>query len=176
MTSKIAVNGLLVLPLLAAGIGLAAEQDYATRFKELREQKADAQIELLLSGWREKKPNDPDAWITSANYYFNQRQVIISTKKPGAGDFSLSDTKTGKQAGSISFDQDKTAVKRAADILQEATTKFPGRLDIWCGLAFIQQESGNFDAELSTLKKMVGYARDHSAQLKWLKGEKLPEP
>jgi tetratricopeptide (TPR) repeat protein len=175
MTSRIAANWLLVLSLVVAGIGIAAEQDYATRFKELREQKVDAQIEPLLNEWREKRPEDPDAWITSANYYFNQRQVMISTKKPDKGDFSLTDQKTGKVAGSISFEQDKTAVKHAADILQEAITKFPDRLDIWCGLAFIQQETGNFDAELSTLKKMVGHARDHSAQLKWLKGEKLPE-
>src|SRR5712691_2156635 len=176
MTSRIAANWLSVISLFFAGMSLAAEQDYAARFKELREQKADAQIEPLLNEWREKEPNDPDAWITSANYYFNQRQVMISTKKPDKGDFSLTDAKTGKPAGSISFEQDKTAAKHAADILQEATTKFPDRLDIWCGLAFIQQESGSFDAELATLKNMVGYARDHSTQVKWLKGEELPEP
>ena len=67
-------------------------------------------------------------------------------------------------------------MKRAADLLQEATTKFPDHLDIWCGLAFIYQESGDFDNELSTLKKMVAYAREHPAQLKWLKGEPLSEP
>jgi tetratricopeptide (TPR) repeat protein len=130
----------------------------------------------LLSELREKAPNDPEAWITSANYYFNKRQVVISTKPPGKDDFKLTDKKTGKQAGSISFEQDKGNVKRAADLLQEATTKFPDRLDIWCGLAFIYQESGDFDNELSTLKKMVAYAREHPAQLKWLKGEPLKEP
>src|SRR5207302_11415070 len=66
-------------------------------------------------------------------------------------------------------------VKRAADILEEATTKFPDRLDISCGLAFIYQETGDFDNELSTLKKMVVYAREHPAQLKW-QGEPLNEP
>ena len=73
--------------LLFVSSGLAAEKDYAARFKELREQKADAQIEPLLNKWHEKRPNDPDAWITSANYYFNQRQVMISTKKPQKAKF-----------------------------------------------------------------------------------------
>ncbi len=38
------------------------------------------------------------------------------------------------------------------------------------------QESGDFDNELSTLKKMVAYTREHPEQLKWLKGAPLSEP
>jgi tetratricopeptide (TPR) repeat protein len=169
-------KSLLFVALLISVLDCASGQDYAARYKQLQDQHADAQIEPLLSEWREKAPNDPEAWITSANYYFNKRQVVISTKPPGKDDFKLTDKKTGKQAGSISFEQDKGNVKRAADLLQEATTKFPDRLDIWCGLAFIYQESGDFDNELSTLKKMVAYAREHPTQLKWLKGEPLSEP
>ena len=176
MTSRVVADSLLAILLLVPGTGPAAEQDYAARFKELHDRKAEAEIEPLLEEWREKKPNDPDAWITSANYYFNQRQVMISTKKPEKGDFVVSDPKTGKTAGSISFEQNKGSVNRAAELLQEATKKFPNRLDIWCGLAFIDQESGNFDAELSTLRDMVAYARDHATELKWLKGENLPQP
>src|SRR6267154_591457 len=147
-------------------------KDYARRYRQLPDRHADDQIEPLLTEWREKAPDDPDAWITSANYYFNQRQTNISTKKPGPGDFKLTDKKTGKLAGSISFEQTNGNMKRAADLLQEATTKFPDRLGIWCGLAFIYQESGDFDNELSTLKKMVAYAREHPAQLMW-EGEPL---
>ena len=169
-------KSLLFVAVLISVLDCASGQDYAARYKQLQDQHADAQIEPLLSEWREKVPNDPDAWITSANYYFNQRQVVISTKKPGQGDFKLTNKKTGKQAGSISFEQSKESMKRAADLLQEATTKFPDRLDIWCGLAFIYQESGDFDNELSTLKKMVAYAREHPAQLKWSKGEPIKEP
>jgi tetratricopeptide (TPR) repeat protein len=153
----------------------ASGQEYAHRYRQLLDQRADGQIEPLLTEWREKAPDDPEAWINSANYYFNQRQTVISTKKAGPGDFKLTDKKTGKQAGSISFEQDKGNMKRAADLLQEATTKFPDRLGIWCGLAFIYQESGDFENELSTLKKMVAYAREHPAQLKW-EGEPLKEP
>ena len=153
----------------------ASGQEYARRYRQLLDQHAEGQIEPLLTEWREKAPDDPDAWITSANYYFNQRQTNISPKKPGPGDITLTDKK-GKLAGSISFEQVEGSRKRAADLLQEATTKFPDHLDIWCGLAFMYQESGDFENELSTLKKMVAYAREHPAQLKWLKGEPLSEP
>ena len=100
---------------------------------------------------------------------------MISTKKPGPGDFKLTDKKTEKQTGSISFEQDKGNMTRAADLLQEATTKFPDRLNIWCGLAFLCQETGDFDNQLATLKKMVAYTREHPAQLKW-EGDPLKEP
>jgi tetratricopeptide (TPR) repeat protein len=157
---------------------VAGGQEYARRYRQLLDQHAEAKIEPLLTEWREKAPDDPDAWITSANYYFNQArahgQTNISPTKPGPGDITLTDKK-GKLAGSISFEQDKGNMKRAADLLEEATTKFPDHLGIWCGLAFTYQESGDFDNELSTLKKMVAYAREHPAQLKW-EGERLKEP
>jgi tetratricopeptide (TPR) repeat protein len=153
----------------------ASGQAYAHRYRQLLDQRAEGQIEPLLTEWRKKAPDDPDAWITSANYYFNQRQTNISAKKPGPGDFTLIDKKTGKIAGSISFEQNEADVKRAAELLQEATTKFPDRLGIWCGLAFVYQESGNFDTELATLKKMVAYAREHPTQLIW-EGKPLKEP
>src|SRR5438067_6837618 len=104
MVFRVGANLVLVISLVFAGRCFAAEQDYAARFKQLQEQKADAQMEPLLNEWREKVPNDPEAWVTSANYYFNQRQIMLSPKKPGKGDFSLKDPKTGKQAGSISFE------------------------------------------------------------------------
>jgi tetratricopeptide (TPR) repeat protein len=154
---------------------VASGQEYARRYRQLLDQHAEAQIEPLLTEWREKAPDDPDAWITSANYYFNERQTNISPNKPGPGDITLTDKK-GKIKGSISFEQVEGSRKRAADLLEEATTKFPDHLDIWCGLAFLYQESGDFDNELSTLKKMVAYAREHSMQLKWLKGAPLDEP
>src|SRR5436305_740104 len=153
----------------------ASGQEYARRYRQLLDQHADGQVEPLLTEWREKAPDDPEAWITSANYYFNQRQTNISTKKPGPGDIALTDKK-GKLAGSISFEQVQGSKKRAVDLLQEATAKFPDHLDIWCGLAFFYQESGDFDNELSTLRKMVAYSREHPTQLKWLKGEPLDEP
>jgi hypothetical protein len=55
MTSSIAACSLFVVSLLFGRLGLAAKQDYAARFKELQEQKANAQIEPLLNEWREKK-------------------------------------------------------------------------------------------------------------------------
>lgn len=154
---------------------VASGREYAHRYRQLLDQHAEAQIEPLLTEWREKATDDPDAWIASANYYFNQRQMRLEMKSPSPGDITVTDKKTSK-VGSISFEEDKPDMKRAVELLQEATTKFPDHLDIWCGLAFMYQESGDFENELATLRKMVGYAREHPTQLKWLKGAPLGEP
>jgi len=154
---------------------VASGQEFARRYRQLLDQHAEGQIEPLLTEWREKAPDDPDAWITSANYYFNQRQMRIEMKEPRPGDITMTDPRTGK-VGTIVHEVDKPGMKRAVELLQEATTKFPDHLDIWCGLAFFYQESGDFENELSTLKKMVAYARGHPTQLKWLKGEPLGDP
>src|SRR5207247_11002781 len=68
---------------------VASGQEFAHRYRQLLDQHAEAQIEPLLTEWREKAPDDPDAWITSANYYFNERQTNISTKPPGPCDIEL---------------------------------------------------------------------------------------
>src|SRR5256884_4463957 len=85
-------------------VGPKSATAYSARYDQLKDQHAEAQIEPSLTEWREKTPNDPNAWITSANHYFNQRQTNISAKNPGAGDITLTDKK-GKIMGSISFEQ-----------------------------------------------------------------------
>src|SRR5262245_21741655 len=82
---------------------VAAGQEYASRYRQLLDQHNEAQIEPHLTEWREKVPDDPDAWITSANYYFNQRQMMLSMKKPAPGDIGLKHKGTGK-VGSISLE------------------------------------------------------------------------
>jgi tetratricopeptide (TPR) repeat protein len=170
-----AIRSILILCLAAASILRAADEDYAAKYQALRDKKAaDAEVEALLTEWRTKNADNPEAWVASANYYFNKRAVQLSGSKPGKGDIPLKKEDTGEE-GSISFPLDPENVKRAADLLEEATRKFSDRLDIWCGLAFVYQESENFDAEFPVLQKMVAYAKAHPANLLWM-GDKISDP
>ena len=160
-----------VLAISVSTLCRGAGEDYAPQYKALREKKApDAEIETLLTDWRSKDGNNPEAWVASANHYFNKRGINLSRKKAEAGDIPLKKQDSGEDVGSVSFPLDPDNVKRAADLLEEAIKKFPDRVDIWCGLAFIYQESGNFDSEFSTLQKMVAYTKEHSANLRWMNG------
>src|SRR5213592_356229 len=91
---------------------VASGQEYAHRYRQLVDQHAERQIEPLLTEWREKAPDDPDAWITSANYYFNERQMRIEMKEPKPGDITVTDKRTGK-VGTIVHEVDKPGMKRA---------------------------------------------------------------
>ena len=150
-------------------------ENYASKYKQLNDRHADGEIEPLLNEWRAQQPHDPDAWITSANYYFNRAlSPTISTETPEGRDLVVTDTKTGKVAGSISLEPDAATLRKAAGILREATGKFPNRLDIWCGLAYLHQERGDFESEFDTLRAMVAYVSRHREDLRWVKGEPLP--
>lgn len=169
------IRSILILCLAAASIARAADEDYAAKYQALRDNKAaDAEVETLLTEWRTKQSDNPEAWVASANHYFNKRQINISQKKPEAGDIPLTEEDTGEE-GSISLPLDPENTKKAADLLEEATKKFSDRLDIWCGLAFIYQETGNFDAQFPVLQKMVAYAKAHPANLLWM-GDKITDP
>jgi len=132
------------------------------------------QIEPLLTEWREKAPDDPDAWITSANYYFTNARRTFRRRNPAQRHYV--DDKEGKANGSISFEQNKTDMKRAADSSSGSDHEFPESLGYLVRARVHVSRERRFDNELSTLKKMVAYTREHPAQLKWLKGEPLSEP
>jgi tetratricopeptide (TPR) repeat protein len=166
-----------VLFLFLGVLQLHAAVDYAARYKQLHDQHADGQMEAWLDEWRAKRPDDPDAWIKTADYYFNRAlSPTMSTKKPEGNDYVIAEQDTGKVAGSLSFKINDALAKQAAEFLAEATKRFPNRLDIWCGLSYIHQERGDFESEFATLKSMVAYARSHPDGMCWLKGAPLPAP
>ena len=103
---------------------VASGQEFAHRYRQLQDKHAEAQIEPLLTEWREKAPDDPDAWITSANYYFNQRQMNIEMKEPRPGDITMTDTRTGK-VGTISFEEDKRVCSERSSFCRKRRRNFP---------------------------------------------------
>lgn len=150
--------------------------DYETRFQELKKENS-PKIEQLLNEWREKQPDDPDAWINSANYYFDRASDInTSTKRPDKDDYALTNEKTGEVVGSLAFTTDPRFTKIAIGYLEEAAKRFPQRLDVWCGLSYSLQEAGDFDRQFSVIKECVAYAKERPDTLRWLKGQPLSTP
>ena len=94
--------------------GIATAEDYAARYKQLRDEKAPAaQIDSVLDEWRAKQSDDPEAWVTSANYYFNESLgTMISTDPADKGQFRLKNKKSGKGAGGIVMKGDNAATRK----------------------------------------------------------------
>jgi tetratricopeptide (TPR) repeat protein len=165
------------LPALCAFAGSDYSQDYA----ELKQKVAADKMDAHLADWRKSQPENPDAWILSANWFFEQAQsesISITNKLAGKGDFAVTDPKTGKQAGSISTGSrsDPEKMKAATEALREALTRWPQRLDIHCGLAHMFETSDAWSAELATLRALAVATREHAGKLRWCHDEPLDAP
>ncbi len=166
--------------MLAIAVSPAGATDFQKRFDEAAKSKNDVQVEQAVAAWTAAEPQNPQAYVAAANYYFAKaRRVLIQAtpKPPEKGDYALRDRRSGKIVGSVgpTVSADPVAASRAADMLQEATRKFPERLDIWFGLAYMYREFRNFDKLYATLEGAIKYCAAHPTGLKWKNGGPLPK-
>ncbi|MEW6350352.1 MAG: hypothetical protein AB1646_14895 [Thermodesulfobacteriota bacterium] len=169
-----------ILFALALAVSPVSAGDFRKSFDEAVRKADDAQVDQLAAAWMAAEPQNPEIYVKAANYYFNKarRELIgVSTKPAREGDFSLRDSETGKIVGSLGpvVSMNPQAASRATDILRDATRKFPERVDIWFGMAYVHKELNNFDALYATIEEALKYCKSHSTELKWKDGRPLPK-
>lgn len=142
-----------IIALAIAVDGAAQAERFQERFDAAAATKDDAKVDQLLDAWKKAEPNDAQAYVAAANYYFARAQ----------------------QAGLAPSDIEARALGRASSELQEATRKFPARLDIRFELAEIQQRLGDFEAQYGILSDAFKYAKAHPGELRWREGAALPD-
>jgi tetratricopeptide (TPR) repeat protein len=177
--AKISIMRLLSIIsfLLLAGAVVAKEpSNYQADYAALKKKVPAEKMEAHLAEWRQREPGNPDAYILSANWYFERamNSVNITTKPPEGKDFELRDSK-GKVAGSISAGS-PTAANQAADFLRTALEHWPERFDIHCGLAHMMQETSQWDAEIAALRNAATAVKEHRDKLRWCHAEKIAPP
>ena len=164
----------------AAGAPPPTPDGFRQRFSELDDKKDNAGAEKLLGEWLAKRSDDPAAYVAGANHYFNRSRdvpLVVSTAPARQGGVTFKSDATGKNAGSINPGRpDQALAARAVDLLRQATKRFPARLDIWFGLAYLQQEGEDWDGELATLRAAVAEALARPTALRWEEGAPLPAP
>ncbi len=170
------MRALLVLLL---SVLACAGSDYQEDYRKLKEKVPKDEMERHLAAWRAREPENPDAWILSANWFFEQAVsgVNITTKPPEGKDFALID-KEGKVAGSLSIAgaPSRQKANEAAAFLREALKRWPERFDIHCGLAHMMQETEQWEAQLGVLREAAAAVRQHGDQLRWCHAEAIPPP
>jgi tetratricopeptide (TPR) repeat protein len=167
----------LVIILTSAALSSAGE-DFAAKFNEIKATNDDQKIQNFLATAEEAEKNNPEYYVLSANHWWSLSQkTVISTKPPEKGDFSLTDTKTGKTAGSISQvgTINPDIPQKAVNALVKGAKAFPERADIAVGLAHIQRELGRYDDSVSTLETLLKTAGAQLDGMRWMNGDKLPE-
>lgn len=162
---------LLVVPLVAK-----EPSTYQADYAALKKKVPPENMEKHLADWREREPQNPDAYILTANWYFEQamKAVDVTTKAPDGKDFALTD-KDGKVAGSLSFGS-AAGANQAAGFLRDALERWPERFDIHCGIAHMMQETEQWEAEIAALQKAAAAVREQGEKLRWCHAEKIAPP
>lgn len=165
---------LLLFPARAAEHG-----DFPMELKSKQAGSNSKEVQEFIAKAYEANKSNPAYFVAAANYYWNTSlQPNLSTKPAGPGDYVLADPKTGKAVGSISTSGqvDSALQQKAIALLAEAHSRFPYRLDIGMGLAYLQRELKEQSKCCSTLLEILKYAPKNTAKLEWKDASPLPEP
>lgn len=145
--------GAILLAALALNAG-AQDRNWASEFEALKSTGKQADVDKLLAEWRETAPRDPEAYITAANYFFETAgQVSIDSGTPSPDAIAVLQ-KDGETVGGITQSTNASRLEKAVAELETARARFPSRLDIWLGEAYLLEQSGEFDRELKLLQEL----------------------
>jgi tetratricopeptide (TPR) repeat protein len=141
-----------------------------------------AGVEQAIATWKTNGGDaDPEFWVAAANAWSDlAQQSAVSITTGGSKDRGLDivDDKTGKVVGSISDEPakiDPERIKKAISFLDEATRRFPQRLDIFVGRAHLHREAGNLAGELSALESLVKDTRPNAGGFEIGRGKPLTD-
>lgn len=175
--------------LMAATLSLhAAPSTYQQDYADLKAKVGKEHLEQHLTDWRKREPDNPDAWILSANWALEQADGISVKSNKGSqlpeGNYTLElrgekivvlDRK-GKPVGGIVPDPAQVGTVKAAFYISEGLKKWPHRADMHCGLATVYARGAMWNEHVAALRAMVDAARTQKGKLRWCHNESLEEP
>jgi len=168
-----ALSAAVMIPLSLRG------EDFAVKLKAMSPSSPAQDIQAFIKDSYEANQNDPAYYVASANYWWNlSLEPNISTKPSEKGDFVVADPKTGKEVGSMSTEGrvNPQVPENAVQLLREALKRFPNRIDIGMGLAYMLRELDKQKDCLDVLLQVLHDAEKNPAELQWKSGEPLPKP
>ncbi|MBX7245512.1 MAG: hypothetical protein K1X53_08430 [Candidatus Sumerlaeaceae bacterium] len=180
--------GILLLVAQSAG----AEATRQEQFEALKQEGDTTRALAFVEDWLKSSPDDPDVYVTAANYYIDastRSQMTVNTARRGNFDvsvrregenpqFQLLDPKTKKVVGSIGSEtvvEDPEIADKALEVLLEAHRRFPHRMDISFGICYHYKEAGDFEHFIQMLDDATSYAVAHPEKLKWMKNAPLSD-
>lgn len=167
-----ALTAAIIIPLSLRG------EDFAMQLKAMSSSSPAKDIQAFIKDSYEANQNDPAYYVASANYWWNLSLAPnISTKPSEKGDFVVADPKTGKEVGSMSTEGrvNPQVPDNAVQLLREALKRFPNRIDIGMGLAYMLRELHKQKDCLDVLLQVLQNAEKNPTELQWKNGEPLPK-
>ena len=116
---------------------------------------------------------DPAYWISRANHAYRLSKTIIMSKGDGQEGFSLTDPKTGKQAGTIQEGFNPQKVNDALNSLKTARSLAPLRTDIHQGLCSLSIRLREYTTTVSASEEYMNQAIKQKGNLTHADGTKI---
>lgn len=160
------------LPVLAADVKPFNERvnDFCAKYPTAPE------IQKRHEEWSKQEPGNPDAWIFPANAYSRAAETVdINAGQAKAGDFVLTDPKTGKQVGAIQAGTDPALLKKAEALLGDAAKKFPQRMDVHVGRMAMAQQAGDIPAVKTAAFALLEATAKDPAAMRWIDNAAIQE-
>ncbi len=153
-----------------------AQDDYAVRFEKANAANDVKQSAAILKEWKHTRPDDPEYYLAAAQDVLNKNTRLEITQQVSPGDFVGKDPVTGQAWAIHDGTPSPAALRQAIDLLKEAISKAPSRIDIYLNLARLYEDAGDDAAVVKELSEMVAYARAHAGALHDTEGKPYPEP
>jgi tetratricopeptide (TPR) repeat protein len=142
-------------------------QNYNKQFHDLFDSNASEQEQLkLLQTWEKSAPNDAELFVAFFNFYVNK------SRKSGIG---ITANRSGTYLGSQSTFDEKTS-KQALDYIDKGIEKFPNRLDMRFGKAFLLGKSRRYKDFTDEIVKTVEYSNINKNQWLWMENKPVENP
>lgn len=142
---------------------------FSLTWNELAENYSVEEVDRFLQRWRSTYPDDPEAWISSANWNGHQSQqsmlhlntlehgtFLTGKGADGDGGYVALHSQGGKPNNflSVSTYTDANRLSKALHFYQEAQKRFPYRVDIYDNLAAFYFIQGQYNKQVDTLRTM----------------------
>jgi tetratricopeptide (TPR) repeat protein len=133
----------------------------------------------LLGKWQKATPNDPEMYVAYYNLYAKEglKEVLsLTTKEPAGQAFQLTD-KNGKTAGYLNSGgaHNYAYFDKGFKYIDTAITKFPTRLDMRFGKAYVLGRIGDFNNFTREIIKAIDYGEAINQKWLWSNGKPLEE-
>ena len=133
---------LLAAAVLFSSICLAqTRQELFENLKTSLEARDTSAARNVILDWEKAFPQDPELYSAYANLYLVKsikEVVLITDEKPEDEEFFVMKDSTGKEHYMYStLDVEKEWIDKAVDVLGKGVEKYPDRLDLWFGKAYL---------------------------------------
>ena len=167
---------ILILTLIA-NFGFA--QNFHEKFKKSTEEKDTIQQLKILKEWESKNSNDPELYTSYFNYYFAKSKtelISINKNSNGKDGYQLKDS-LGNVAGYMQSNNsyNEKFAKKGMEYIDKGILKFPKRLDMRFGKAYVLGEIENYAEFTKEIIKTIEYSNVIKNEWNWTKDKKLED-